>query len=94
MASFNDPVVWILILAVIVFLFGASRIPQFAKSLGQARREFDKGWRGDSTDATHSSAALGDDDPLVQAAKREGIDTTGKTKEQISSELAWKLNKK
>src|SRR5579884_810728 len=35
-----------------------------------------------------------EDDPLIIAAKREGIITEGKTREQIASELAWKLNKK
>ncbi|MGI0080452.1 MAG: hypothetical protein ACRECH_12610, partial [Nitrososphaerales archaeon] len=34
------------------------------------------------------------DDPLIAAAQREGIDTTGKTREQIASELSWKLNRK
>lgn len=33
----------LLILAVIIFiLFGASAIPKFAKSLGQAKKEFNK----------------------------------------------------
>ena len=31
-------------------------------------------------------------DPLVVAAKNEGIDTKGKTREQIATELAIKLN--
>lgn len=36
---------WILIIGAIVMLFGASRIPQLAKSLGQARREFKEGMK-------------------------------------------------
>ena len=31
-------------------------------------------------------------DPLVVAARNEGIVTTGKTREQIATELAMKLN--
>jgi sec-independent protein translocase protein TatA len=86
--GWDDPIVWVLIAAVVVFLFGASRIPQFARSLGQARREFTEGSKGvGSTDIDPS-------DPLIQAAQREGIDTTGKTREQIASEISWKLNKK
>ena len=30
---------------------------------------------------------------LIVAAQNEGIETLGKTKEQIASELAWKLKK-
>jgi sec-independent protein translocase protein TatA len=95
--GFDDPVVIILILAVVVLLFGASRIPQFARSLGQARREFEKGTKGDTTDVPIAKVAVASpsaDDPLVVAAQKEGIDTQGKTKEQIASELSWKLNRK
>jgi len=95
--GFDDPVVIILIVAVVVLLFGASRIPQFARSLGQARREFEKGSKGDTSDvptAQIASSAPSPDDPLVVAAQKEGIDTKGKTKEQIASELSWKLNRK
>ncbi len=97
--GFDDPVVIILILAVVVLLFGASRIPQLARSLGQARREFEKGSKGDPADVSHpvpvaTSGAPAADDPLVVAAQKEGIDTQGKTKEQIASELSWKLNRK
>jgi sec-independent protein translocase protein TatA len=97
--ALDDPIVIILILAVVILLFGASRIPQLARSLGQARREFEKGSKGETaptvqhvaTDVVVSPPA---DDPLVVAAQREGIDTQGKTKEQIASELSWKLNRK
>src|SRR5579862_4531755 len=110
--AWDDPVVWILIIAVVVFLFGSSKIPSIARALGEARREFDKSIRGTPPGAT-SSATLNNpvtsyapppspptsaktfpaaNDPLVQAAQREGIDTTGKTREQIASELSWKLN--
>ena len=32
------------------------------------------------------------DDPLITAAKNEGIETKGKTRDQIATELAVKLN--
>jgi sec-independent protein translocase protein TatA len=35
----------ILLVAVVFLLFGASRLPQLAKSLGQARNEFKKGMK-------------------------------------------------
>jgi sec-independent protein translocase protein TatA len=113
--AFDDPIVWVLIIAVVVFLFGSSKIPQFAKALGQARREFETGWKGATSSvmtptmtsvpyapaqspspqpASSAAAATSDldgNDPLVVAARNEGIDTRGKTREQIASELASKL---
>jgi sec-independent protein translocase protein TatA len=107
--AFDDPIVWVLIVAVVVFLFGASKIPSLARSLGQARREFDTAIKGtgssDSSTLTMSNAtlapppmpvaptnAIDPTDPLIEAAQKEGIDTRGKTKQQIASELSWKLN--
>jgi sec-independent protein translocase protein TatA len=94
LALWDDPVVWVLILVVIIFLFGANKIPGLARALGQARKEFDVASKGGTSTTTTSSTTLASDDPLIQAAQREGIDTQGKTKEQIASELSFKLNKK
>ena len=101
--AFNAPLVWILILVVVVFLFGASRIPQFAKALGQARKEFSDASQS-GTQSTQPPAQmqtpppmsppLSSDDPLYAAAEKEGIDIRGKTKSEIATELAWKLSKK
>ncbi len=117
--ALDDPVVWILIIAVIVFLFGSSKIPGFARALGQARREFDNAWKGitpppstgatapasnnpsgpnfGSVGSTQASVARtqpsssDSSDPLFVAAQKEGIDTQGKTRQEVASELAWKL---
>ncbi|MGI0079422.1 MAG: hypothetical protein ACRECH_07340, partial [Nitrososphaerales archaeon] len=68
-----------------------------------ARREFDKAARGETSQAPSngqgaSSSTINQQqqplDPLVEAAEKEGINTQGKTKDQIASELSWKLNKK
>ena len=114
--AFDDPVVWVLIVAVVIFLFGANKIPQFAKALGQARREFDQaskeltnpssinapaqpaGQTGMVTvQAPPVAPASGNApsaDPLMIAAQQEGIDTKGKTRDQIATEIAWKLKSK
>ncbi len=106
--AFDDPIVWLLIVAAVVLFFGASRIPKFARSLGEARREFNKGSNPDATEvnprstvaatmpppAQSTSETLSPDDPLYTAAQNEGIDIRGKTRSQVATELAWKLNKK
>lgn len=45
----------IIIVVVVVLLFGGAAIPKFARNLGSARREFEKGAReSSSTDAGSS----------------------------------------
>ncbi len=39
----------LIICGVIVLLFGAGAIPKFARSIGKARREFEKGLKEDDT---------------------------------------------
>jgi sec-independent protein translocase protein TatA len=45
--AFDDPIVWLLIVGIVVLLFGASRIPKLARAFGEARREYKKGERGE-----------------------------------------------
>jgi sec-independent protein translocase protein TatA len=50
----------LIILAVVLLLFGSTRLPKLAKSLGQASREFKKGVDGESTgddDASDTKSA-------------------------------------
>lgn len=90
----EDPIVIGLIVLLVILLFGASRIPSLARALGQARREFDKGSKGEGTQSETPAPASTQDDPLFIAAQKEGIETQGKTREQVASELSWKLSKK
>lgn len=41
---------WIIILVVVVLLFGAKKLPEFARSLGRSSSEFKKGIREGSED--------------------------------------------
>ena len=46
----------IIVIVLIVFiLFGATAIPKFAKSLGQARKEFQKGLDAEKNESNDSS---------------------------------------
>ncbi len=41
---------WVVILVIVLVLFGGSRIPELAKSLGQGIREFKKSMKDEDTD--------------------------------------------
>jgi sec-independent protein translocase protein TatA len=47
----------IIILAVVLLLFGSTRLPKLAKSLGQASKEFKKGVEGEGDDDNETKSA-------------------------------------
>lgn len=51
----------LIIALVILVLFGASAIPKFARSLGQAKKEFDKGVKEGYDEDKKSEASSSDD---------------------------------
>ena len=88
-----DPLELVIIgIVVVVFIIlGPQKIPQLARALGSAKKEFNEGAKSPtstSTMSTTDSQAAGDD--LMVAARKLGISTEGKTKEQISAEIVRK----
>ncbi len=78
------------IIVVVIIVMGPKRIPELARALGMAKKEFNAG--AQSTPAASASATgvqMGEDDLMV-AARRLGISTEGKTREQISAEIVRK----
>jgi sec-independent protein translocase protein TatA len=50
------PTELILVLLVVLVLFGGSKLPKLARSVGQAQKEFRSGLRQGVTDDTHDAA--------------------------------------
>jgi sec-independent protein translocase protein TatA len=87
---------WIIILAFILLLFGGSKLPELARSLGRAKGEFTKGQKdleremaqeGKKSKKTGKKASS----KIVSAAETLGIDTEGKSEKQLKKEIAKKL---
>jgi sec-independent protein translocase protein TatA len=99
-----DPIEWIVIgvIVLVVFMWGPSKIPELAKSLGLAKKQFDDAKKqfDNPTQAIVSMAsqaptqqtAQSSDDLLIQTARKMGIVTDGKTKEQITNEMVAKTS--
>jgi len=79
------------IIIVVVVVMGPKRIPELARALGSAKKEFNAGAQGAPVVATTPAAGaqMGGDDLMI-AAQRLGISTEGKTREQISAEIVRK----
>jgi sec-independent protein translocase protein TatA len=87
---------WLVILGIllVVLLWGPQKLPELARSVGLAKKEFDKAAKETSSALTTGiTAAQPAADPLVVAAKNLGIATEGKTKEEITKEIADKTTR-
>jgi sec-independent protein translocase protein TatA len=79
------------IIIVVIVVMGPKRIPELARALGSAKKEFNAG--AASAPEASTSAAVGSQmggDDLMVAARKLGISTEGKTREQISAEIVRK----
>ncbi|HEV2138313.1 MAG TPA: twin-arginine translocase TatA/TatE family subunit [Nitrososphaerales archaeon] len=96
--AFADPLQWIMIgiVVIVIFLWGPQKIPELARGLGRARREFEQASKEvtDSVSGVVPKLApdMTGDQALMETARQLGISTEGKTREQISQEIVNKVN--
>ena len=82
-----------LILAIVLILFGPKKLPELAKSLGDAIRQYRQASDGTLATPTPTQPPQSaqyktkESDLLLETAKKLGIQTEGKTMEQISKEI-------
>jgi sec-independent protein translocase protein TatA len=87
---------WIIIgvVAIVIIMWGPAKIPELAKALGKAKGEFDKASKEFQEAATTTANApkiRSNDEILLETAHNLSITTDGKTREQISAEIADKV---
>ncbi len=102
----GGPEIIIIILAVVVLLFGAKKIPEFARNLGRAQAEFKRGKlmvekeirdadyedKDESTSGKKpKSSKKKSKSKIIRTAKNLGIDTEGKSEEELKKEIAEHL---
>ena len=101
--AFGDPLQWIIIgvVVVVIFLWGPGKIPELARALGSARKEFDQASKDFNSvvEGKLPPTVLGAPQPqaqvpektgdqvLIETARALGISTEGKTRDQISQEI-------
>lgn len=72
MGSFGTTEI-ILVVAVLFLLFGASRLPQLAKSLGQSRKAFKEGMREAEEEEATAQLSSSASAPQVSAVSDEAL---------------------
>jgi sec-independent protein translocase protein TatA len=98
--AFGDPLQWVVIgiVVIIIFLWGPQKIPELARGLGRAKKEFDNAAKefnnptsaSVQTPAVTAAPAKTADEIFLETAHQLGITTDGKTREQIAQEIVWK----
>jgi len=93
---------WIVVgfVLLILFLWEPEKLPQIAKSLGKAKREFDTALRGIENEVKQTTSSITNDvisgltpdRKLLDLAKTLGIKTDGLTRDQIAREILWKVS--
>ena len=82
---------WIVIVlaVVVILIWGPTKIPELAKGLGRARGEFERASREYTfkSPETGTASRTSDDEMTILIAKGLGINTEGKSKEQIFQEV-------
>ena len=85
----------LIIVVILLILFGPKRLPELARAIGRARREYELAASGkvgeeeesEKTSETKSSEEKDKEKLLIETAKKLGIKTEGKTLEEIAEEI-------
>ena len=87
--AIGDPFQILLILGVVavILIWGPQKIPELARSLGKARKEFDDASKGLTQPMSSLSVTSSIPDPLIETAHKLGIETQGKTRQEVSDEI-------
>jgi sec-independent protein translocase protein TatA len=85
----------ILILILALFLFGPSKLPELARSLGKAAGEFKRAQKETELDINRFNKMPEDKDIKIHNLAIEmGIDVKEKTSEQLVEEIRFKIRSK
>ena len=90
----------VLIFLAVIILFGASKIPELARSLGMATSEFKKGQQEAEKELKNIEKSLKegansqeDSNKVKQMAKDFGIEVESKTDDELLDEIKEKMKK-
>lgn len=98
LGTLGGPEMIVLVLIVVVLIFGAKKIPELARGIGRASGEFRRGREELNQEIAEMKDSDGkviphETDSLINAAKALGIETDGKTDEELRTEIEAAMKK-
>lgn len=81
---------WLIILFIILILFGAKKLPELARGMGEAVREFRKASQAEIDERKVASMS---NDKVVSIAKELGINVEGKSREELVKEILEEVSR-
>jgi len=96
MQGFNE--ILIIAIVAIILLFGAKKVPEMARAFGRAKGEFERGKQEIDKELKEITKTPGkkeetEREKLIKAANSLGINTQGKTDEQLREEIQAAIKK-
>lgn len=88
MFRLGAPEILLVLILIVLLIWGPKQIPKLARSLGLAKKEFERAAKGEIEEEEEETT-----DELIKLAKELGIDTKGKSKEEIKKEILEKTKK-
>ncbi len=76
-----------LILIVVILFFGARKLPELAKSIGEVVKQYRSASGSTAEGSQGTTAAQIEEQRLLETAKKLGIETKGRTIQEISDEI-------
>lgn len=86
---------WLIALGIllVVFLWGPQKLPELARSIGLAKKEFEK-TKSELSSVTSTALAAPPEDALITPARSVGVPTEGRIQGQIAKDIADKATSK
>jgi sec-independent protein translocase protein TatA len=83
----------VLILAILLLVFGPTKLPKIARELGKAWQEFNKASSSafETLNSVEETVTETAQKPLLDVAKKLNLDVEGKTEKQLGDEILAKV---
>jgi len=84
----------LVVLFIILLLFGGKKLPELARSMGSAVREYSKAATSEAKEEKKPRSEDEERAAILEAARKMGIETEGKSITEIAQELVEAAQKK